>query len=149
MLKQRVFRCLGMGVLLTILFGCAGIAKLKPEERGAQASIIQDLLAKWQSYTIYAAVWPGDKPVALLFELKSDDRVIVADGWTKVDSYADVANWIRGLQAGQSPRLFQVLGPDGQLFGYLYAAVPGVQTQVIDARTLRVYPVKPPPSPGP
>ena len=56
---------------------------------------------------------------------------------------------MKRMPAGQSPRLFQVLGPDGQFFGYLYAAVPGMQTQVVDARTLRFYRVKPPPSPGP
>jgi len=36
-------------------------------------------------------------------------------------------------------RLFQVLGPDGQLIGYLYTAVAGLQTQVVDAKTVRFY----------
>jgi len=147
MLKQRIFRFVGLGMLLAAALGCAGIAKLQPEERGA--SVIQDLSTQWESYTTYAAIWPGSRPVALLFDLRSDERAILAEGWTKVDHPADAASLIGGLQAGQSPRLFQVLGPDGHLFGYLYTAVPGLQTQVVDAKTVRFYPVKPPPSPGP
>ena len=147
MLKQRIFRFVGLGMLLAAALGCAGIAKLQPEARGA--SVIQDLSTQWESYTTYAAIWPGSRPVALLFDLRSDERAILAEGWTKVDHPADAASLIEGLQAGQSPRLFQVLGPDGQFFGYLYTAVPGLQTQVVDAKTVRFYPVKPPPSPGP
>jgi hypothetical protein len=98
---------------------------------------------------MFAAIWPGSRPVALLFDLRSDDRSILAEGWTKVDNPEDAATLIRDLHAGQSPRLFRVLGPDGHLFGYLYTAVPGLQTQVVDAKNVRFYPVKPPPAPGP
>jgi hypothetical protein len=148
MQKQRIYPFVYVGLLLAAVIGCAGTVKLQPEEREARASLIQELLAKWEGYTIYAAIWPGDKPVALLFDPRSDDGVILADGWTKVDTYTDLASLMKSLPAGQSPRLFQVLGPDGHLFGYLYAAVPGLQTQVVDARTLRFYRVEPPRSPG-
>jgi hypothetical protein len=149
MLKQGISIFLVIAVLLAAALGCAGIVKLQPEERGAGASMIEDLSTKWESYTIYAAIWPGRKTVALLFDLRSDHGAILADGWTKVDAFADLASAMGWLQAGQSPRLFQVLGPDGHLFGYLYTALPGLQTQVVDAKTVRFYPVKPPPSPGP
>ena len=149
MQKQRIYPFVCVGLLLAAVIGCAGIIKLQPEERGAQPSLIQELSAKWEDYTIYAAIWPGDKPVALLFDPRSDDGVILADGWTKVDTYTELASLMKWMPAGQSPRLFQVLGPDGHFFGYLYTAVPGIQTQVVDARTLHVFQVKPPPSPGP
>ena len=148
MQKQRIYPFVCVGLLLAAVIGCAGTIRLQPEERGAQPSLIQELSAKWEDYTIYAAIWPGDKPVALLFDPRSDDGVILADRWTKVDTYTDLASLMKSLPAGQSPRLFQILGPDGHLFGYLYAAVPGLQTQVVDARTLRFYRVEPPRSPG-
>ena len=149
MQKQRIYPFVCVGLLLVAVIGCAGIVKLQSEERGVQTSLIQELLAKWEGYTIYATIWPGEKPVALLFDPSSDDRIILADGWTKVDTYTELASLMKWMPAGQSPRLFQVLGPDGHFFGYLYAAVPGIQTQVVDARTLLFYRVKPPPSPGP
>ena len=149
MQKHRIYPFVCMALLLAAVIGCAGTVKLHSEERGAQASLIQELLAKWEGYTIYAAIWPGEKPVALLFDPRSDDRIILADGWSKVDTYTELASLMKWMPSGQSPRLFQVLGPDGHLFGYLYAAVPAIQTQVVDARTLRFYRVKPPPSPGP
>jgi hypothetical protein len=149
MLKQRVFLFLVIVLLAMAPLGCAGFAKLQSEDWSAQASLIPDLLVKWESYRIHAVIWPGNKIVALVFDLKSDDRTILADGWTKVDTYPDLASLVEWLQAGQAPVLFRVLGPDGSLFGYLYTSLPGVQTQVIDARTILFYPVKPPPSPGP
>lgn len=142
--------CFLLGVAaLASVFGCAGFARLQPEERSAQAGMVQELLGKWESYTIYVAIWPGSNPVALLFDSKSDGTTILADEWIKVETHGDVAYWMARLQAGHSPRLFQILGPDGRFYGYFYATVPGLQTQVIDAKTLRIFPVKPPPSPGP
>ncbi|MGE5839763.1 MAG: hypothetical protein ACM34H_07490 [Deltaproteobacteria bacterium] len=149
MVRSSLFRLAGLAVLLAAAFGCAGIVKLKPEERGAGATKIQELSSQWESYAISAAIWPGYNPVALLFDSRSDDGIVLAEGWTRVQTREELTSLIGGLQAGQFARLFQVLGPDGHLFGYLYAAVPGVQTQVVDSRTVRVYPIKPPPAPGP
>jgi hypothetical protein len=81
--------------------------------------------------------------------LRSDDRTILANGWTRVDTHADLVSLVGWLQAGQSARLSRVLGPDGSPFGYLYTSLPGVQTEVINAKTILFYPVSPPPSPGP
>jgi hypothetical protein len=147
MVKRGIYIFLCVGLLLSGALGCAGIVKLKPEERGAHAALIQNLSAKWENYTIYSTVWPGDKLVALLFDPKSDDGVVLADGWTKVDPATDVASLLARLQAGESPRLFQILGPDGHFFGYLYTPVPVVLTQLVDARTVRAYKINPPPAP--
>jgi hypothetical protein len=147
MVKRGIAVFLCVGLLLAVASGCAGIVKLKPEERSAQAAVIQNLSAKGENYTIYSTVWPGDKLVALLFDPKSDDGTVLADGWTKVDSPADAASMLARLQAGESPRLFQILGPDGHFFGYLYTPVPVVLTQLVDAKTVRVYKINPPPAP--
>jgi hypothetical protein len=146
MRNHRLLYGVGLAALLISFLGCAGIVKLKAEEGGGQAALIQDFSTKSDSYTVYSAIWPGNKAVALLFDLKSDDGVILADGWTKVDTSTDVASLLAWVQS-QSPRLFQVLGPDGHLFGYLYTGVPIVLTQAVDAKTVRVYQIKPPPAP--
>ena len=148
MQKHRIYPFVCLGLILAAVMGCAGIVKLQPEERGAQASLIQELSAKWESCTIYAAIWPGDKPVALLFDLRSDERIILADGWSRVDTSMELASLAQWMRAGQTPRLFQVLGPDGHLFGYVYTAVPDLRTQVVDARTVRFYRIEPPRAPG-
>jgi len=56
MQKQRIYPFVCVGLLVAAVMGCAGIVKLKSEERGVQASLIQELLAKWEGYTIYAAI---------------------------------------------------------------------------------------------
>ena len=104
--KQTLYPILCIVLLLATAFGCAGIVKLKPEQRGTQEALIQNLSAKWESYTLYSAIWTGNQAVALLFAFKSDDRVIQADGWTKVDTSADLAYLLARLQAAGSPRLF-------------------------------------------
>ncbi len=147
MLKRGIVIFLCVGLLFAGASGCAGIVRLKPEERSAQATLLQDLSTKWENYTIYSTIWPGNRTVALLFDLKSDDGVVLADGWTKVDPSMDVASLLAPLQAGESPKLFQILGPDGHFFGYLYTAVPVVLTQLVDPKTVRVYRINPPPAP--
>ena len=147
MVKRGIHLCLCVGVLLAVASGCAGIVKLKPEERSAREALVQKLSTTEGNYTLYSTVWPGNNLVALLFDPKSDDGVVLADGWTVVDPAADVTPLLALLQAGTSPRLFQILGPDGHFFGYLYTAVPVVLTQLVDARTVRVYKINPPPAP--
>jgi hypothetical protein len=147
MMKRGIYIFLCVGLLVAGASGCAGIVKLKSEERGAQEALIRGFSTQWDNYTIYSTVWPGNKAVALLFDLKSDDGVILADGWTKVESSQDLASLLARLQAGESPRLYQILGPDGHFFGYVYATVPVLLTQLVDARTVRVYKINPPPAP--
>ena len=147
MVKRGIYMFLCVGLFLALASGCAGIVKLKPEERGAQEALLQKLSTTGEDYTVYSTVWPGNRVVALLFDLKSDDGVVLADGWTRVDTAADLDSALAWLQAGQSPRLFQILGPDGHFFGYVYTAVPVVLTQLVDARTVRVYKINPPPAP--
>jgi hypothetical protein len=130
---------------LCFILGCAGIASF--ERESGEADRIQELLRNQESYAAYAAIWPGSMVVALVFDPKSDERAILADGWKRVEK--DLFSSVKGMSAGTSPRLFSVFGPDGQSFGYLYTFLPGLQTQVVDQRTLRFYYVKPPPAPGP
>jgi hypothetical protein len=125
--------------------GCAGIARF--ERESAETDRIQELLRNRENYAVHAAIWPGNLVVALVFDPKSDERVILADGWTRVEK--DLSSLAKGMSAGTSPGLFSILGPDGQWFGYLYTFLPGLQTQVIDERTLRFYYVQPPRAPGP
>jgi hypothetical protein len=127
------------------ILGCAGIARF--ERESDEADRIQELLRNEESYEVYAAIWPGSLVVALVFDPKSDERVILADGWTRVKK--DLSSLVKGMSAGNSPELFSILGPDGQKFGYLYTFLPGLQTQVVSETTLRFYYVKPPPAPGP
>ena len=127
------------------ILGCAGIARFEREI--SEADRIQELLRNQQSYAVHAAIWPGNLVVALVFDLKSDERAILADGWTRVEK--DLFSLVEGMSAGTSPRLFSILGPDGQWFGYLYTFLPGLQTQVVDERIFRFHYVRPPRAPGP
>jgi len=127
------------------ILGCAGIARF--ERESGEADRIQEFLRNQESYAVYAAIWPGNLVVALVFDPKHDERVILAEGWTRIEK--DLSSFVKGMSAGTSPGLFSILGPDGQRFGYLYTFLPGLQTQVVDEKTLRFYYVKPPPAPGP
>ena len=126
------------------MLGCAGIARF--ERESGETDRIQELLRNQESYAVHAAIWPANRVVALVFDPKSDERVILTEGWTRVEK--DLSSSVKKMSAGTSPGLFSILGPDGQRFGYLYTFLPGLQTQVVDERTLRFYYVKPPPAPA-
>jgi hypothetical protein len=127
------------------MLGCAGIVRF--ERESGETDRIQELLRNQQSYAVHATIWPGNRVVALVFDPKSDERVILAEGWRRVEK--DLSSSVKEMSAGTSPGLFSILGPDGQRFGYLYTFLPGLQTQVVDERTLRFYHVRPPPAPAP
>lgn len=141
----KKFGLLFLACSLGSFLGCTGIARF--ERESAEADRIQELLRNQENYAVHAAIWPGNLVVAIVFDPKSDERVILADGWTRVEK--DLSSLAKGMSAGTSPGLFSILGPEGQWFGYLYTFLPGLQTQVVDERTLRFYHVRPPPAPAP
>ena len=108
---------------------------------------IQQLKEKWDDCTIYYAGYYGrlsiKHPSAVMFDPKKDDRALLADKWTKVGDQETLSQLISSIQSHKAmyyPRLWRILGPDDQLYGYLFSAwdrVP-VVIKVVDDRTMWV-----------
>jgi hypothetical protein len=133
-----------------ILSGCLGqgIYKVVPAVGGSVT--IQDLMKNWQDYNVYYAGLDVGNPSAVMFDRKDDDRVIAVDRWSKVESRELLTDLIDPIQrqvqlASYYPRLFEIQGPDGHLYGFIFTAWGVVSTKMIDDRTVFVFDIPLPP----
>lgn len=137
-------------VCVFLMAGCSwlrGYGKLRLQPRGAREVTIQELRENWHEYTIYYAGYYGGlslkHPSAVMFDPEQDDRALVGDKWTKVGDEETLSKLISSIQSQRAryyPRLWRILGPDDQLYGYLFSAwdrVP-VVIKVVDERTMWV-----------
>ena len=112
-------------IFLVILFiaGCSGYGKLRVQTGLGGELSLNDLKENWKDYHIYyTGVGPND-PSAVLFDPKGDARRIQKDRWKNIaDSYLleQVIGWIEDTKF--MPKLHKILGPDNQVYGYLYSA---------------------------
>ena len=85
-----------------------------------------------------------------MFDPKKDGKTLVpSDKWTKVEDQESVSEIVSWLQIHNFPgyflRLYKILGPNDQLFGYLFTGWHHVVFKVVDERTLFVYGLPDPP----
>jgi hypothetical protein len=115
-----------MGAMVLGLLGCAyptvKQSPVKPDE-------VLDFAEK--NYDHYVITYCGnkDRPTAILFDLKDDDKTFEGKGWYPVDSKSQLGEMIRymiaryrfynGVYSG--PYLFEVVASDGTIFGYYYS----------------------------
>jgi hypothetical protein len=140
--------------LIFLVSGCAWLrsyGKLRLQSRDEKKVTIQELKDNWRDYTIYYAGYYGIKqPSAVMFDPKKDDRALMGDKWTKVEDQETLSELISSIQCHKAlyyPRLWKVLGPDDQLYGYLFSAWDSVPVviRVVDDRTMWVHDVPLPP----
>jgi hypothetical protein len=149
---------------LTFFFcGCSGYenAKLQPAQGEIQTSpvkrlyptieikptdtvTIQDLKEKWRDFIIRYADIYRIGPAAVIFDPKSNDKTIQSDNWIRVKNQETLSEVIKNIQRGLAPKLFKILGPDDQFYGYIFCAYKHDEMEVyvsirsLDANTLQV-----------
>lgn len=144
-------------VLLFFIYGCSlfhGYGKLRQQSRDGNKITIQDLEENWNDYTIYYAGYYGGlsikHPSAVMFDPKNDSKELVGDKWTIVKDKSTLSELISSIQSQETvdgfyPRLWRILGPDEQLYGFLFTAWDHVVTKVINNNTMWVYDLPMPP----
>jgi hypothetical protein len=145
---------LGGAILLVgfvaMLSGCLGEGTYRVVPAVGGSVTIQTLMKNWQDYTVYYAGLEVRNPSAVLFEPKNNDRVIKVDRWSKVESRELLTDLIDSIQrqvelAAYYPKLFEIRGPQGHLFGYIFTAWGVVSTKMIDDHTMFVFDIPVPP----
>ena len=136
--------------LVLLLFG--GCATLRS---GGVSSVIgphgetitlQELKRNWDAYDIYYAGVSDDGPNALFFDPKNDGKTLSGKTWEKVEDrelLPGMIDFIRNLNEFD-PRLYSIVGPDHQVYGYVFSPTNEVYLKVIDGKTIYVYYVESP-----
>ena len=144
-------------VSLFFIYGCSlfhGYGKLRQLSKDANGITIQDLKENWSDYTVYYAGYYGSlsikHPSAVMFDPKNDSTGLVGDKWTIVKDKSMLSELISTIQSqelvgGYYPRLWRILGPDEQFYGFLFTAWDHVVAKVIDDKSMWVYDLPMPP----
>ncbi len=133
---------------VVILSGCSGQGTYRVVPAVSGNVTIQTLMENWQDFNVYYAGLGSNHPSAVMFDPKNDDRVITVDRWSKVESRELLADLIGSIQrqtGSYYPRLFEIRGPDGHLYGFIFTAWDVVSTRMIDDHTMFVFDIPLPP----
>ena len=149
-MKKNIYLALVAVVPVFVMSGCSGYGKLRSQSGYRDDTTIENLKENWQDYAVYYAGYAVNNPSGIMFDPKNDDKTLMpSERWTKLDdkeSVIEVISWIR-LQDSSDyyPRLYKILGPDDQFYGYLYSAWDHLLTKVADEKRLWVYDLPDPP----
>lgn len=136
-------------VLLFLMCGCSWLksyGKLRVLSRHDEKITIQELEKNWQDYTIYYTGLSVDTAAGIMFDPKNDDKILTGDEWIKIEdkeTLSELVGWIR-TYIQFDPRLWRILGPDDQFYGYLFFAWGHVVIKVVDDRTMYMYDLESP-----
>ena len=139
-------------VLIFLMSGCANYGKLRLESGRAEKMTIQELQENWDDFSIYYADWRSvGWTGGIIFDPKKDDKTLVADKWMKVEDEETLSQVVASIEAkNRYPRLYQILGPNDELYGYMYLGPSRhfvtVTAKVIDSNSLGISDLQPPTS---
>ncbi|MFC1580629.1 hypothetical protein ACFL4N_06900 [Thermodesulfobacteriota bacterium] len=128
-----------VGLLVFSWAGCApgGYGKLG---MAAPEMTIGTLVKDWKDYNVSYAGVRVSLPNAILFDPKKDDKTITLHKyWAPVEdqeTLGDLLSWINVFKWTGPPKLYKIMGPDNQVFGYLYALYNDAIIKVIDENTI-------------
>jgi hypothetical protein len=148
-MKKYIYPAVIGIVLLSLMSGCSWLksyGKIRVLSRHEEKVTIQELEKNWQDYTIYYAGSSVGTAAGIMFDPKNDNRVLVGDRWIKIEDKETLSALI-GLIRDYiqfDPRLWRILGPDGEFYGYMFFACGHVVIKVVDDRTMYVYDLESP-----
>ncbi len=144
---------------LHFLTGCSVLqsyGRLAAEEKAGDGMTIEALEEYWEDYHVYFSGCCGglqplkEHPSAVMFDPKGDDKHLVGERWLKIESkhrLSELIDRIRKSERFESyyPRLYRILGPDGEFYGYMFTSWIHVVTKPIEDKTMYVFDLEAPP----
>jgi hypothetical protein len=133
------------------LAGCANYGRLRLESGYGETMTIQKLVENWQNYDVLATGVEPNVPSAIIFAPKNNDgRKVIGERWWELDNQKSIANTVGWIKAEQPvgvyyPRLWSMLGPDGDLYGYMYTSWDSAVMTVGPDKTMAVLDLPVPP----
>jgi hypothetical protein len=150
-IKHVGYSVLLLAMAVVLIPGCSwigGYGKIRLSSEQEDGMSIQKLQDTLDDYHVFYAGPSSKLPSGLIFDPKHDERKLTGDRWTRVDdgeSISEIIGWMK-TYTEFPPRLHVLLGPDNELYGYLFYPVgyEHVVTKVIDDGTLYVYDLESP-----
>ena len=129
-------------ISLFFVFGCSMLkdyGKLRIES-GKEGINVQSLVEDWKDYSVYYAGLSAGNPSAVMFDPEDDDNKLVPDKWVFVEDKKRVSEVVHRLNADieNPPKLWRIMGPDNNLYGYMYTAWDHVLIRLYETGCSRV-----------
>jgi hypothetical protein len=100
--------------------------KLELASKGSDSMSIGKLQKDWQNYSVYYVGVDISTAYAAVFLPKSAAKSLTGDRWSEVKDQDTVRRLISTIHsrniAERSARLWKILGPDREVYGYMYSA---------------------------
>jgi len=139
--------------LIFFIWGCLWLqsyGKLRLQSEYEKRVTIQELEESWEDYSVYYAGLSIERPSAVMFDTKDDKRKIVRhEWWVQVkdqEELSAILSWIQA-SAQDEPKMWRILGPNDQFYGFMYTGWTHVLIKVVDDHTLWVDELSQPPIP--
>ncbi len=143
----RMFRLL---FCILLLSGCSGYGKIAAQRGKTGVVTIDHLISDMGSYDVHFMEAHHRCSPALVFDPKDDNRALRSSQWRQPGSAGELEGILYRIRRAGGGEVFLLLGPDGQRFGFLYAARGNkVYSRAADHRTLELYMKATPCSSGP
>ena len=133
-------------ILFVFIAGCAGkhgYGKTTLTARSTDKMTIETLAKNWKDYHVYYTGTEPKVPWGILFDKKDDGRTLTSEHWVMVedgDSISGKAQWM--MASWPTTRLFTILGPENEFYGYVFTRWTTVVTKLVEKDTLYVYDLK-------
>ena len=138
--KSRLLLFMPIAAILPALFfGCIESGKYGRLSMAGSDMTIEQLQKQWKEYNVSYAGVNAESVNAILFDPKSDGRQITLQQfWVSVNDAGELSELMRWINVFkvEPPSLYRVLGPGGQVFGYLYMLPSAPEIKVVDENTL-------------
>jgi hypothetical protein len=148
-MKKYIYLTIFGLIGLFLIYGCSWLksyGKIRVLSRHEEKVSIQELEKNWQDYIIYYAGLSVDTAAAIMFDPKNDGKTLIGDRWIKIEdkeTLLELIGWIR-TYIQFDPRLWRILGPDEQFYGYLFFASDYAVIKAVDDKTMYVYDIESP-----
>ena len=129
-------------LLVYFIAGCVSEGVVAQRRTGEQITIqqLQDDFAKYEVY--YSGTKPADA-VAVLFCPKESDTTLTPDRWWNPvpdqSSLSNINSWMRSRDNRNIPKVQLVMGPNSQVFGYVYSYLIQIKTRVVSDKEMNIY----------
>jgi hypothetical protein len=145
----KKYRFLVIILFALIISGCASsqknYSKLKVIPKDSNEVTIQYLIDKWDDYHVYSyyqcAGFDLREPLGIMFDPKNNDTMLVGGCWKKVKDQKTLTEMTKRifLATYHEPWLNEILGPNGQLYGYLYYSYGVVPLKMVGDNKMYVF----------
>ena len=144
---MKMKKYIGLAVIAMILiFPMSGFAwfnnygKIRLQPWRGEKMTVEKLKERWQDYRVYYAGLDIDKPGAIMFDPKNDERELVLHKWWDPvkdrDELEEIIQWADTSYSHYYPAVWRILGPDDQFYGYLFTAHHHVLIRVVNDKTM-------------